>query len=75
MKTTLNIDDTVMAELKREARASRPHHVGTGRNSATPTAPLATKAGENRRPAVVPQRWRTGRYCRPRVLYQAMEGR
>jgi hypothetical protein len=39
MKTTLNVDDTVMAELKREG-TSRPHHVGNGPIGAAPTAHL-----------------------------------
>jgi hypothetical protein len=66
MKTTRNIDDTVMAELKREAARSRPHDVRTSRDRIAPTACLSTKAGENPRPTQVPQRRSTRRCCRPR---------
>src|SRR5262245_55190122 len=64
MKTTLNIDDTVMAELKREA--ARQGRTMSERDRIAPTAHLSTKAGENPRPSKVPQRRSTGRCCRPR---------
>jgi hypothetical protein len=45
MKTTLNIDDAVMAELKREAARQRPHDVRTRRDRVAPIARPSTKAG------------------------------
>jgi hypothetical protein len=41
MKTTLNIDDTVFAELSGGPPA-RPHRVGTGRDCVTPDALVGT---------------------------------
>ena len=66
MKTTLNIDDTVMAELKREAVRQ-----GRTMSELVETAlrlllRSQRKRGENCRPAVVPQRRHAGRYCRSR---------
>lgn len=45
MKTTLNIDKTVMAELKRD-RAG-PHYVGKGRIGSTFIVPCTTNAAEH----------------------------
>jgi hypothetical protein len=53
-KTTLNIDDTVMAELKREAARQGRTISELVETAFAPTARLSTKAGENPRPAEVP---------------------
>jgi hypothetical protein len=63
MKTTLNIDDTGMAELKREA--TRQGRTMSELVDVASTAHLSTKARENPRPTKVPQRRSTRRYCRP----------
>jgi len=52
----LNIDDKVMADLKREAARQGPHYVGTGRVGATAVAALAVEAAEDRRLADISQR-------------------
>jgi hypothetical protein len=57
MKTTLNIDETVVAELKREA-ARQGRNVRNGRGCVAPAAALATEARVNSPTAKFPQRRR-----------------
>jgi hypothetical protein len=66
MKTTLNIDDRVMAELKREASRQGRTMSELVETALRLLCSPSTKAGKDPCPSKVPQRRSTRRRCRPR---------
>ena len=64
MKTTLDIDDTVMAELKREATRQGRTMSDLVETGVAFAASLPTKARCYPCPADIPQWRHTRRYCR-----------